>query len=35
MVLHVFDVLKDYDSLESIKALLVDNTSVNTEWKMA
>ena len=30
---QVFDVLSDYDSLESTKALLVDNTSVNTGWK--
>ena len=30
MAQHVFDILSDYDSLESIKALLVDNTSVKT-----
>ena len=28
MAQHVFDVFTDYDSLESIKALLVHNTSV-------
>ena len=33
MAQHVFDVLSDYVSLESIKALLANNTSVNTDGK--
>ena len=30
---HVYDALEEFDSLESIRAILVDNTSVNTGWK--
>ena len=33
MAQHVFDVFSDYDSLESMKALLVDNNFVNTGSK--
>ena len=32
MVQHVFDALEQFDSLESIRAILVGNTSVNTCW---
>ena len=30
---HVYDALEEFDSLEIIRAILVDNTSVNTGWK--
>ena len=31
---HVYNALEELDNLESIKAItLVDNTSVNTDWK--
>jgi len=33
MAQHVYDALEEFDSLESIKAILLDNTSVNTGWK--
>ena len=33
MAQHVYDALEEFDSLESIRAILVDNTSVNTGWK--
>ena len=33
MTQHVYDALEEFDSLESIRAILVDNTSVNTGWK--
>ena len=33
MAKYVFEVLSGYDSWESIKPVLADNTSVNTRWK--
>ena len=33
MAQHAFDALEEFDSLESIRAILVDNTSVNTGQK--
>ena len=33
MAQHVYDALEKFDSLEIIRAILVDNTSVNTGWK--
>ena len=33
MVYHIYDALEEFDSLESIGTILVDNTSVNTGWK--
>ena len=33
MAEHVYDALEEFDSLEIIRAILVDNTSVNTGWK--
>ena len=32
MAQHVHDAQEEFDSLESIRAILVDNTSVNTGW---
>ena len=33
MAQHIYDALEEFDSLESIRAILVDNTYVNTGWK--
>ena len=33
MAQHVYDALEKFDSLDIIRAILVDNTSVNTGWK--
>ena len=33
MAQHVYDALEKFDSLEIIRTILVDNTSVNTGWK--
>ena len=33
MAQHVYDALEEFDSLESMRAILVDNTFVNTGWK--
>ena len=33
MAQHVYDALEKFDSLEIVRAILVDNTSVNTGWK--
>ena len=33
MAQHVYDALEEFDSSESIRAISVDNTSVNTGWK--
>ena len=30
---HVYNALEEFDSLESIRAILVHNTFVNTDWK--
>ena len=33
MAQHVYDAQEEFDSLEIIRAIFVDNTSVNTGWK--
>ena len=33
MAQHVYDALEEFDGLESIRAILVDNLSVITGWK--
>ena len=33
MAQHMYNAMQEFDCLESIRAILVDNTSVNTGWK--